>query len=129
MSARRLAALIVLVLAPRAGAQRSCDESLAKVPVHPWPAPLDAVVSLRARDVSLREGLDRVSAAAHVELAYASDLLPLDRRVCVVANGEPLGRVLTALLDGSGAEARVVANRVVLAPALQVADGPRAETT
>lgn len=129
MSARRLAALIVCVLAPCADAQRSCDEPLARVPPQVWPAPLDAVVSLHARDVSLREGLDRVSALARVELAYASDLLPLDRRVCVVANGEPLGRVLTALLGETGAEVRVVAGRVVLAPALRLAESTRPETT
>jgi iron complex outermembrane receptor protein len=68
--------------------------------------------------VTLREGLDRLSALSNVELAYASDILPLDRRVCIAASGEPLGRVLTALLDGMGAEATVVAGRVVLAPAL-----------
>src|SRR5437868_1751840 len=129
MSARRLAALLLVVLASAARAQRSCDESLARAPVQGWPSPLDALVSLRARDVSLREGLDRVSALSHVELAYASDLLPLDRRVCVVASAEPLGRVLTALLEGTGVDVRVVSGRVVLSPTPGVVEAARAAET
>jgi hypothetical protein len=59
-----------------------------------WPSPLDAVVTLRARDISLREALDRLGAGSGVPLAYSSDLLPLDRSVCVDADRQPLGLVM-----------------------------------
>ena len=81
-----------------------------------WNAPLDSVVSLRARDVSLREALDRLGASSGVPFAYSSDLLPLDRPVCVIAEREPLGLVLATLLAGTNVEAQVVAHNVVLAP-------------
>ncbi|MBV9107928.1 MAG: TonB-dependent receptor plug domain-containing protein [Gemmatimonadetes bacterium] len=74
-------------------------------------------MSLRARDVALRDALDRLSAAAGAPLSYTSELLPLDRRVCLTAAGLPLGDALTALVSGSGAEPVVVARQVVLAPA------------
>ena len=82
-----------------------------------WPAPLDTRVTLRARDVALRDALDRLGALSGVPLAYSSDLLPLDRPVCVVADREPLGQVLASLLAGTDVEALVVAQKVVLAPA------------
>ena len=82
-----------------------------------WPAPLDAPVTLRARGISLRDALDRLGAISGVPLAYSSDLLPLDRTVCVAAERQPLGQVLATLLSDTRVEAVVVARRVVLAPA------------
>ena len=81
-----------------------------------WPSPLDALVTLRARGVSLRDALDRLGASSGVPLAYSSDLLPLDRPVCVVAERQPLGHVLASLLAGTNVQAQVVAHKVVLAP-------------
>jgi iron complex outermembrane receptor protein len=81
-----------------------------------WPAPLDALVSIGARGISLRDALDRLGALSGIPLAYSSDLLPLDRAVCVVADRQPLGRVLATLLAGTRIEALVVAGKVVLAP-------------
>jgi len=81
-----------------------------------WPSPLDAVVTLRARGISLREALDRLGAGSRVPLAYSSDLLPLDRSVCVDAERQPLGLVLATLLAGTQIQAQVVARKVVLAP-------------
>ncbi|MBD0321278.1 MAG: TonB-dependent receptor plug domain-containing protein [Gemmatimonadetes bacterium] len=52
-----------------------------------------------------------------MRLSYASDVVPLDRRVCVHAARAPLGDVLAGLLGGFRAEARVVGSQVVLAPA------------
>jgi len=66
--------------------------------------------------VSLRDALDRLGAQSGVPLAYSSDLLPLDRPVCVVADRQPLGRVLATLLEGTNVEALLVAGKVVLAP-------------
>jgi len=111
-----LAALALLCTSP-ARAQGTCGASVTAASTRAWPEPLDRAVSLRARDVSLREALDRLSAAARVRLSYSSDLLPLARRVCVAARAEALGTALARLLAGTGVEATVVAGQVVLAPA------------
>ncbi|HKG94104.1 MAG TPA: TonB-dependent receptor [Gemmatimonadaceae bacterium] len=88
-----------------------------------WPAPLDRVVSLQARDVSLRDALDRLSAAARVRFSYSAELLPLDRSVCVVRASVRVGDALADLLRGTAVEPVVAgADQVVLAPAA----GPRA---
>ena len=110
-----LAAIACAALAPATlGAQRACDavshDSAA------WSAPLDTRVSLHATDISLRDALDRLTAISGVPLAYSAESLPVDKRVCLSAEREPLGAVLTALLRGANAKIIVVSNRVVLAP-------------
>lgn len=82
-----------------------------------WEAPLDRAVTLRATELTLRDALDRLSAAAKVRLSYSSDLLPLDRRVCVSINRKPLGDALAALVAGAGAQPVAIGGQVVLAPA------------
>jgi TonB dependent receptor/TonB-dependent Receptor Plug Domain len=108
-----------------AQAQAACASARALIsPAEgTWTPPLDTHVSLRAHDITLRDALDRVSALARVPLAYASDLLPLDRHTCIDASGEPVGSVLAALLAGTGVEPAVVAGRVVLAPRADSASG------
>src|SRR5437763_2305029 len=105
----------------RAEAQpsRACSDAAAELVANigPWTGPLSAAVTLHARGLSLRDALDRLGAQSGVALAYSSDLLPLDRPVCMVADRQPLGRVLATLLEGTGVEALVVAGKVVLAPA------------
>ena len=60
-----------------------------------------------------------------VALAYSSDLLPLDRPVCVVAERQPLGDVLAPLLAGTRVEPLVVGPaEVVLAPTQRCARDP-----
>ena len=74
---------LALALPGRAVAQRACDELPATTsPAGGWTIPLDARVTLRARDVSLRDALDRLTALTGVQLAYSADVLPVDRRVC-----------------------------------------------
>jgi iron complex outermembrane receptor protein len=118
--------IIGLLGGRRAGAQpsRPCTSATSALVAHEggWPAPLDALVTLRARGVSLRDALDRLGAVSGVPLAYSSNLLPLDRPVCVVAERQPLGRVLATLLAGTRAEALVVARKVVLAPTTSARD-------
>jgi iron complex outermembrane recepter protein len=124
--AHRRVAVVVAILGAaaassvRVGAQpsRSCTSAGAEVVTQHgvWPSPLDAVVTLRARDISLREALDRLGAGSGVPLAYSSDLLPLDRSVCVDADRQPLGLVLATLLAGTRVQPQVVAHKVVLAP-------------
>ena len=125
-SACPVAALaIACMAAASAGAQsnRFCAVPIPEAAARPgaWPEPLGAPVTFRARGISLRVALDRLGAITGVPLAYSSDLLPLDRSVCVSADRQPLGQVLATLLNGTGVEAIVVARKVVLAPAA----GPR----
>jgi outer membrane receptor protein involved in Fe transport len=114
----RLTMVGTVVAAGRpAQAQRGCAERSTPAPITiAWPAPLDTRVSVRAHDITLRDALDRVSALSGVQLAYASDLLPLDRQTCLDASDEAVGSVLASLLAGTSMEPTVVAGRVVLAP-------------
>jgi len=113
-----------------ARAQTSCPGAASgavTTTARQWPAPLDRLVTLHEREVSLRDALDRLAAAARVRLAYSADLLPLDRRVCAVYRSVAVGTALTELLEGVAVEPVVAdSDRVVLAPAsaLQAAAAP-----
>src|SRR2546423_7123909 len=90
--------LSALLLTPALHAQ-SCAASTdfaASLPA--WNTPLDRVVSLHARDISLRDALDRLSSDARVKLSYTSETLPLDSRVCAAFDSIPLGEALGLLL-------------------------------
>ncbi|HEX5073331.1 MAG TPA: TonB-dependent receptor [Gemmatimonadaceae bacterium] len=103
-----------------ARAQTSCRgavSSPAAATARRWPAPLDRLITLHERGVSLRDALDRLAAAARLRLAYSADLLPLDRRVCAVYRSVAVGAALTELLEGVSVEPVVAdSDRVVLAP-------------
>ena len=115
-----LCALLAAGIAPAAaGAQASCTktERAATVPVTQWQPPLDRLVSIHERGVSLRDALDRLAAAAKLRLAYPAELLPLDRRVCVSYKSISAGAALVELLDDANVEPVVTdTDRVVLAP-------------
>ena len=120
LSPRRayLTALILFLPLGAGHAQRACEDAVVAAPSGGWDAPLDTRVTLHARDVSLRDALDRLTAVSRVRLAYSADYLPVDRRVCVSAEQQPMGGVLKALLRGANVEIVVVAGRVVLSPAV-----------
>ena len=120
VSSRRvcLTALTMVALPAALRAQRTCDDAVVAAPVGGWAAPLDTRSTLHAHDVSLREALDRLSAVSGVRLAYSADFLPVDRRVCLTADQQPVGAILSTLLRGSSVQATVVAGRVVLSPTL-----------
>jgi outer membrane cobalamin receptor len=105
-------------LAPSvAGAQYTCP-STSVATSHAWSAPLDRVIALQARNVSLRDGLDRLAASGRFRLSYSAELLPLDRRVCVSSDSVQAGDALSQLLSGTGIEAvATAADQVVLTPA------------
>jgi iron complex outermembrane receptor protein len=107
-----------------AHAQRACEDAVVLAPSGGWEAPLDTRVTLHARDVSLRDALDRLTAVSRVKLAYSADYLPVDRRVCVAADQQPLGALLSTVLRGAGVQVLVVAGRVVLSPATVTATAP-----
>ena len=82
-----------------------------------WSPPLDRSVSFHAANLSLRDALDRVATASHIRLSYSAEQLPLDRAVCVAADGSPIGRVLSDLLTGTSISVIAVGiDQVVLAP-------------
>src|SRR5215831_20317544 len=120
----RLATLflpLVWTAAPAlARAQASCPgaaSDAATTGARQWPTPLDRLITLHEREVSLRDALDRLAAAARVRLAYSADLLPLDRRVCAVYRSVAVGTALTELLEGVAVEPVAAdSDRVVLAP-------------
>ncbi|HEX8849780.1 MAG TPA: TonB-dependent receptor [Gemmatimonadaceae bacterium] len=115
-----LAVALVATWSVGARAQGSGCTQLDSVPAVPpqgWAPPLDRPVSIQARDVALRDVLDRLAVAAAVRLSYSPDLLPLDRRICAGLRDVALGGALSELLAGTGVEARVVGGeQVVLAP-------------
>ena len=113
--------IALLVVPARHAAAQSprCSQvdTVPPVPARGWAPPLDRPVSIQARDVALRDILDRLAVAAAVRLSYSPDLLPLDRRICAAFFDVALGGALSELLAGTGVEARVVAGeQVVLAP-------------
>ena len=114
----RLAALfagVTLAISPASAmAQQGCA---AVVSSQRWPAPLDRRISLRARDVSLREALDRIAAAARFRVSYSAEFLPLDRHVCVSADSVVAGDALAQMLDGVSVSPVVTSlDQVVIAP-------------
>ncbi len=103
---RRLTSILFvaapLLLGSRAAAQSVCSPSgefIASLTT--WNEPLDRRVSLHARDISLREALDRLSAATSVRLSYTTEAVPLDNRVCASFDSLYLGEALSLLLRGT----------------------------
>ncbi|HET9453015.1 MAG TPA: TonB-dependent receptor [Gemmatimonadaceae bacterium] len=98
------------------------------VPEAGRPEPLAVHITLHARDVALREALDRVAALARVRISYSGDVVPLDRRVSVAREGASVGEVLLELLAGLPVAASVVgSDHIVLVPR-QRADTGRVAT-
>jgi outer membrane receptor protein involved in Fe transport len=90
-----------------------------------WSAPLDRLVSVHAPPLPLRDALDRVSAIARIRLSYSSEMVPVDRAVCLAADGAPVGRVLAQLLAGASVTPIAVGgDQVVLAPSRPAAPRP-----
>lgn len=114
-------ATLVVVDSRAAGAQSRCASSALGASGSPTDGELSGVlarrVSLHGRDVSLREALDRLAAAAHIRLSYTAELLPLTRAVCLAYESASVGAVLMDLLDGTSLRPIVAGNdQVVLAP-------------
>lgn len=121
------AAALLLAHASSARAVAPCGarpaESAARAPDRRWSPPLDRRVSLPSRELSLRDALDRLAATARIRISYATELLPLDRRVCDAFDDMATGDVLAALLRGTGVGPVVAgADQVVLAPEPHPAD-------
>lgn len=91
------------------------------------PAPLGRLVSFHASEISLREALDRLAAAARVRLTYSAEALPLDKRVCVSLDSASLRDVLGALLEDGAQPVAAGPDHIVLVP--QVAPPSRPPIT
>jgi outer membrane receptor protein involved in Fe transport len=116
---RRACALALLACAAPAAAQAgapACRADASAAVARQWPPPLDRPLSFSARDISLRDALDRLSAAARVRISYSAELLPLERRVCVSPDARTVGDALMELLAQTSVEPVVAgADHVVLA--------------
>src|SRR5687768_18057011 len=73
-------------------------------------SPLDRRVTLHARDIALRDALDRIAIQASVRLSYSGDNLPLDRRVSVARDTALLSDVLMDLVRPYAVRALAVAD-------------------
>lgn len=101
-----------------AHAEPTCGHPEERAAVRVWPAPLDRPVTLHAKDVALRDALDRVATAARLRISYSPDGLPLDRSVCVSYDSVSAGDALSRLLEGTPLSPVPAGdNQVVLAPA------------
>lgn len=113
-----------------AGAQSFCAPasraSVASLPGNDGAGILARTVSLQGRDVSLREALDRLAAAAHIRLSYTSELLQLTRPVCLDYSAATVGKILADLLQNADVQPVVLgADQVVLAPVREKAVAER----
>jgi iron complex outermembrane recepter protein len=83
-----------------------------------WNPPLNRPVSLHAREISLRDALDRIAAGARLRLSYSAEALPLDRRVCVALDSVSVGDALSELVASPSIRFVVIdGDQVVLSPA------------
>ena len=122
----RATSLLVLVPALARAAEPCSARPLEASVVGRWPAPLDRLVTLHARDLALRDALDRLAAAARLRLSYTAELIMLDRRVCVSYDSVAAGVVLSDLLIGSAVTPVVAGDdQVVLAPSTAPRRGER----
>jgi outer membrane receptor protein involved in Fe transport len=111
-----------LLLWSSAQAQSVCSPSGEFVAsLTAWKPPLDRRVSLHARDISLREALDRLTAETGVRLSYATEAVPLDSRVCASFDSLYLGEALSVLLHGTSVLPVAAGGEHVVLTPLQVA--------
>ncbi|HEY6830311.1 MAG TPA: TonB-dependent receptor plug domain-containing protein [Gemmatimonadaceae bacterium] len=115
---RLLGAIALLAVARALPAQaRPCATSPDTGAAVHWGAPLDRPVTLHVNEQSLRNALDRLATTAKLKLSYSAEFLPLDREVCVSADTEPVGEVLSRLLARTNVSPIPVGgDQVVLAP-------------
>ena len=86
-------------------------------------SPLDQPVSVKATDSSVLQVLTNLTATYQLRFSYAPDLLPLQRKVSLQAEQQPLRVVLDKLFGGSGIRYQIIGSQVVLqaVPALSMA--------
>ena len=97
----------LLALAGPAHASAPCAARAEADAVLPrrYPPPLDRPLVFHARDLALRDALDRLAQAARIRISYSAELLPLERRVCVTRTPTTVGDALAELLRDTPVEA------------------------
>ncbi|MBC6608153.1 TonB-dependent receptor plug domain-containing protein [Hymenobacter sp. BT188] len=83
-------------------------------------SPLDQRVSVKATDSSVQQVLTDLATTYHLSFSYAPDLLPLQRKVSLQAEQQPLRQVLDQLFQGSGIRYQLIGPQVVLQFAPQI---------
>ena len=111
-----------LALPHSAGAQSSCAPA-TRASTSTTSRSSDALgrlVSLHGRDVSLRDALDRLAAAARIRVSYSAEVLDLSKPVCLEYESAPVSRVLDDLLATSPVRPVALgADQIVLTPVSQ----------
>jgi len=118
------AALLLPLAAASARGQASCGtptggpaSGAGAAPARAWAPPLDRTVTIRLDDLPLRAALDRLADEARLRFSYSAELLPLDRRVCLVRDRVSVGDALGEMLAGTGiTPISAGGSQVVLAP-------------
>jgi len=114
MSAAALGLALLCLCASSAEAQAPQSAAIAR---RVDDGPLERRISFHARDIALRDALDRIAIAAGIRLSYSGESLPLDRRVSLSRDTVSVAQILAELLQGFAVEPVVVANdHVVLTP-------------
>ena len=111
-----------LALPHSAGAQSSCAPATRASESTAFSSSdaLGRLVSLHGRDVSLRDALDRLAAAARIRLSYSAEMLELSKPVCLEYESAPVSRVLDDLLATSRVRPVALGNdQIVLTPVSQ----------
>lgn len=88
--------------------------------------PLSRRITIRVRDVALRDALDRVAVLAGIRVSYSAETVVLDRRVSLVRDDVTVEDAFSALLAGQRLRAvAVAADHVVLVPTSPLDTTPR----
>jgi len=100
-----------------APASRALDATVAADDAIASDALMRRLVTLHGRDISLRDALDRLAAAAQIRLSYSTEALDLSRPVCLEYESVPVSRILDDLIGDAGVRPVIVgADQVVLTP-------------
>ncbi|MBS1533383.1 MAG: SusC/RagA family TonB-linked outer membrane protein [Bacteroidetes bacterium] len=77
-------------------------------------ANLDTKVTLQLQNATLKSALKLLSEKAKVDFAYNTQAIPLNDKVSITANDEPLGDVLTKLITPLGLNYRVIGKNILI---------------
>lgn len=92
-------------------------------------APLQRVISLDLRRVSLREALTTIAAKARVTLIYTSRVVPLDRTVSARLRNSTVQAALDSVLTGTEVEARSAGEQIILSKRQRANDAASGDGT
>jgi TonB-linked SusC/RagA family outer membrane protein len=113
-----LAAPLGAQVRPRAGAASDAEAITINAPparsAQQGTSPLERIVTLDLRKVSLRSALDEIGRQSGVALTYSPRVVPVDKVVSVRGEKITVAKALAAVLRGTGVEAEVTAGGGVM---------------